>query len=231
MGFFIILAILTGFIFYMAFRGELSRASLLGKPLFGISSVLSLHLSTTSSALYRGIYFTLTVVILVTAVNYDIRTSFHLPAEIIRSDGNGFYYNGSDVVRYLYPHNLWYYFVVFLSIEAAYQASINKNTFIRIPLGIMIHIWLLGVLLVSNTDLYNAAYRGYSIYSVLILHGIFVCLHYIFTVLSVSLKHGYKKSFLNGLYSNSLLGLYIKTKKARLRKELEEENKKLEKDE
>ena len=69
----------------------------------------------------------------------------------------------------------------------------------------------------------------YCRYIFVILLG--YCLHYIYTVLFVSLKHGYKKSFLNGLYSNSLLGLYIKTKKARLRKELEEENKKLEKDE
>ncbi len=227
----LILAILSCFIFYMTFAKELSRVSLFGNPLFGTSSVLSLHLSTTSSVLYRGMYFTLIVAILVTAVNYDIRASFHLPEDIIRSDGNGFYYNGSDVVRYLYPHNLWYYFLVFLSIEAAYQASISKNTLIRIPLGIMNHLWLLVILLFSNNDLYNAAYTGYSIYSALILHGVFVCLHYIYTVLFVSLKHGYKKSFLNGLYSNSLLGLYIKTKKARLRKELEEENKKLEKDE
>tara|TARA_Y100001970_G_C14203125_1_gene842355 strand:+ start:1442 stop:2128 length:687 start_codon:yes stop_codon:yes gene_type:complete len=193
--------------------------------------------SPATSSIYRSLYFTLLFVIIVVILKgYDIRRGFDLIG-YHKYLGNGYYdsyFYGQ--VRYLFAHNLLYYFIVIVSLEAAYHSSIIKNTLIRIPLGILFHLFFVATLLLSNVSL-SGPYVGYSIYTVLITHGLLIFLYYIFTVLrsllkkSSSLKNIYDRSFLKGFYSESLLGLYIRNKKAELRRKLEEEKRRLEKDE
>lgn len=193
--------------------------------------------SPATSSIYRSLYFTLLFVIIVVILKgYDIRRGFDLIG-YHKYLGNGYYdsyFYGQ--VRYLFAHNLLYYFIVIVSLEAAYHSSIIKNTLIRIPLGILFHLFFVATLLLSNVSLIGP-YVGYSIYTVLITHGLLIFLYYIFTVLRGLLKKGgslkniYDRSFLKGFYSESLLGLYIRNKKAELRRKLEEEKRRLEKDE
>ena len=218
-----------------SFKEELSNLYL---------SVFDAKSPTTSSFIYRSLYFTLLFVIIVVFLKgYDIRRGFDLIG--YHEDlGNGYfgsYFYGK--VRYLFAHNLLYYFIVIVSLEAAYHSSIIKNTLIRIPLGILFHLFFVATLLLSNVSLIGP-YVGYSIYTVLITHGLLIFLYYIFTVLRSLLKKSsslkniydrlkniYDRSFLKGFYSESLLGLYIRNKKAELRRKLEEEKRRLEKDE
>lgn len=222
-------------LFVSLFTGQLSNLYL---------SVFDAKSPTTSSFIYRSLYFTLLFVIIVVFLKgYDIRRGFDLIG--YHEDlGNGYfgsYFYGK--VRYLFAHNLLYYFIVIVSLEAAYHSSIIKNTLIRIPLGILFHLFFVATLLLSNVSLIGP-YVGYSIYTVLITHGLLIFLYYIFTVLRSLLKKSsslkniydrlkniYDRSFLKGFYSESLLGLYIRNKKAELRRKLEEEKRRLEKDE
>ena len=219
---FIILTVLVSFLFYMVFKEELSVS---------FSPVLSNKRDTTSSRVYRSIYFTLLFVIIVISYNgYNFRSGFDLIGHH-RYLGDGYYDSYFDGnVRYLFAHNSLYYFIVILSLEASYLSSISKNTLIKIPLSVFFHLFFISTLLVSNTSL-SGPYVGYSIYTVLITHGLLIFLYYIFTAFSPFLKNVYNNSFLKGLYSESLLGLYLRNKKAELRRKLKEENKKLEKDE
>ena len=223
----LILVIAFILLFVSSFKEELSKL---------YSSVFDAKSPTTSS-IYRSLYFTLLFVIIVVILKgYDIRRGFDLIG-YHKYLGNGYYdsyFYGQ--VRYLFAHNLLYYFIVIVSLEAAYHSSIIKNTLIRIPLGILFHLFFVATLLLSNVSLIGP-YVGYSIYTVLITHGLLIFLYYIFTVLRGLLKKGgslkniYDRSFLKGFYSESLLGLYIRNKKAELRRKLEEEKRRLEKDE
>jgi hypothetical protein len=187
-----------------------------------------------SSRVYRSIYFTLAIVIVVAEINADIRLGFHIPPNSVATEDYfyGYYYTDKILYRYFFSHNVLYYFLVVANLELAFLTSQSKNIFVRIPLAIFVHLVLIALLLISVSQLNYLRYDSNShTYSLLYLHGLIITFYFIFTVVFPYLKNVYINSFLNGLYSNSLLGLYIRTKKGRFRKKLKDELKELEKDE
>ena len=117
------------------------------------------------------------------------------------------------LIRIAQYYNLQAISIAFLLIAAAYYLSKTGLTLFKGLVGLIVHL-ILGLIPVIIYDDIHISDKYYITYYSIIFFYILSLIYYIFYVFT---------PYIGTAYSNSLLGLYIRAKKGKLRRELEKE--------
>ena len=136
-------------------------------------------------------------------VKKAVNVGTHTPAEL----------RSPKLIRVSEYYNLKYISSAFIGIFLAYFLVIGKINLLKIIAGFSVHFFMLSIPILIYQDIYISLLYSFAYYPLVLLYG--MTLIYFFGYIMIP--------YFQESYANSLLGLYIKTKKHKLRKQLEKE--------